>query len=242
MISKKVLALCKKKEEYKFRLARKLDEQKMLNDEFHTAWSEKRDALKAKKPEDDSLKKKIVSLNVKSEELAEEVKRLKLSIQVIDNNIELALFDDLKIYMPCAFDSFFGKNLGQKTKDKLHKEFEKWADCSFYIEEQFSDSTWFTITSKIESINNIKIILNKKLLIDNKLQPFTQDDLQLFGKHRYIEDIDPYVNELLASYDEVLKQVNELEEKIKNFDDLSVLKNKSLSIYNVSDIHDDITY
>ena len=158
-------------------------------------------------------------------ELQEVITNGKLKLKLMQNNARIALFNEV---MPIVLDilqKYNGKPHGEKTSKKIRDEIKEKTSCYVSI---YSDS--FEIfpcnlgnTYKVECgtkyINGNK----KSLLVDNKINVVTMEDLEIYYINRtYFEDLEGTINELKKIHTEAQKKQEELKALCEQFNKLSV--------------------
>ena len=129
--------------------------------------------------------------------VSEEKKDLQITIMILKNNAKIALFNEV---MPVALDilsKYAGKPYGEKTKQKISDEVKTATNCRFYISSRWSEYS-FDVYPLDEFSNDYNITCGtnytdgsrKPLLIDNKIQLVTFDEIELYYISReYVDDV-----------------------------------------------------
>lgn len=163
-------------------------------------------------------------------ENSQRTKDLELTRKILKNNAKIALFNEV---MPVALEilkKYNGKPYGEKTQQKISDEVKEKTNCRFYISSRYG-SHFFKVYPADDFGNEYNISCsteyrdgNKKpLLIDNKIQPITFDEIALYYISRdYVEDIPHRVEELKQLYKEAVAKQKELEEICSCFNTLAV--------------------
>ena len=160
----------------------------------------------------------------------EEKKNLQITIKILKNNAKIALFNEV---IPVALDvlkKYAGKPYGEKTKEKISDEIKEKTNCRFYI-----TSRWGSYSFDVYPINGVGNDYNiscgteytngsqKPLLIDNKIQLITFDEIELYYISReYVEDIPQRIENLKTAYAEAVIKQEELQTACDNFNMLAV--------------------
>ena len=163
-------------------------------------------------------------------ENGERKKDLKLTRKILNNNAKIALFNEV---LPVALEilkKYSGKPYGEKTREKIAEEIKAATNCRFYIGSRY-DSHSFEVYPVDVSGNDYNISCgtkytngNKKpLLINNKIQLVTFDELELYYiSNDYVEDIPRRIKTLKRLYKEAVTKQKELDEICKSFNVLAV--------------------
>lgn len=156
------------------------------------------------------------------------IKNGKMKVKLMKHNAKIALYAEV---MPIALEilsKYNGKPYGEKTKEKISNEMKEKANCYMYINSRYS---WETL--EISPLNchgtefNLStgtIVQNgerKPLLIDNKIQAVTMEEMQLFyTKDIYFEDLEATIEEMKrieAEYEAKKQELKAIEEKYDCF-------------------------
>ena len=160
----------------------------------------------------------------------EEKKNLQITIKILKNNAKIALFNEV---IPVALEvlkKYAGKPYGEKTKEKISDEIKEKTNCRFYITSRW-DSYSFDIYPMDGFGNDYNITCGSKytngerkpLLIDNKIQLITFDELELYYISRaYVEDIPQRVEDIKAAYSGAVAKQEELKAACDCFNALAV--------------------
>lgn len=161
---------------------------------------------------------------------SEHKKDLELTRKILKNNAKVALFNEV---LPVALDilkKYRGKPYGEKTREKIAEEVKAATNCRFYISSRYSSHS-FEVYPANAFGNNYNISCgteytdgNKKpILIDNKIQLVTFDEISLYYiSCDYVEDIPHRVEELKQLYKEAVSKQKELETICSCFNTLAV--------------------
>ena len=161
---------------------------------------------------------------------SEEKKDLQITIKILKNNAKIALFNEV---IPVALEvlkKYASKPYGEKTKEKISDEIKEKTNCRFYI-----TSRWGSYSFDVYPINGVGNDYNiscgteytngsqKPLLIDNKIQLITFDELELYYISRaYVEDIPQRVEDIKAAYAGAVAKQEELKAACDRFNALAV--------------------
>ena len=160
----------------------------------------------------------------------EEKKNLQITIKILKNNAKIALFNEV---LPIALEilaKYAGKPYGEKTKQKISDEVKAATNCRFYINARW-DSYSYDIYPVDESGNDYNITCGtkytdkgrKSLLVDNKIQPVSFDEIELYYISReYVADLPQRVENLKAAYAEAVAKQEELQAACSRFNALAV--------------------
>lgn len=169
---------------------------------------------------------------VKSEitENGETIKNCKIAIKILKNNAKIALFNEV---MPVALEvlkKYSGKPYGEKTKQKISDEVKAAANCRFYISSRWSEHSFdlypvggFGNDYNISCGTKYTDGSRKSLLIDNKIQLVTFDELELYYiSPEYVEDVPQRVEAIKAAHAEAVAKQKELKAACDRFNALAV--------------------
>lgn len=161
---------------------------------------------------------------------SENIENLKITIKILKNNARIALFYDV---LPVALEilaKYSGKPYGEKTRQKISDEVKEKTNCRFYINSRFNLYS-FEVYPEVGFCNDYNISCgtedtngnNKPLLVDNKIQRVTFEEITLYYISReYIEDVLQRVAELKAIYKEAVAKQKELESICNRYNSLAV--------------------
>ena len=163
-------------------------------------------------------------------ENSENIKNLKITMKILKNNARVALFYDV---LPVALEilaKYSGKPYGEKTRQKISDEVKEKTNCRFYIGSRYGSHSFevypvdgfgndYNISCGTEYTNGNK----KPLLVDNKIQLVTFDEIELYYISReYVENVPQRVEELKAIYKEAVAKQKELESICSRYNSLAV--------------------
>ena len=161
---------------------------------------------------------------------SEKKKNLQITLKILKSNARIALFNEV---MPVALEvlkKYSGKPYGEKTKQKISDEVKAATNCRFYISSRW-DSHSFDIYPVDGFGNDYNITCGtkytdgsqKQLLIDNKIQVVTFDELALYYISReYVENVPERVEAIKAAHAEAVTKQEELQAACYRFNALAV--------------------
>ena len=161
---------------------------------------------------------------------SEEKKDLQITLKILKSNAKIALFNEV---IPVALEvlkKYAGKPYGEKTKEKISDEIKEKTNYRFYITSRW-DSYSFDIYPMVGFGNDYNITCGSKytngerkpLLIDNKIQLITFDEIELYYISReYVADISQRIENLKTAYAEAVIKQEELQTACDNFNMLAV--------------------
>ena len=161
---------------------------------------------------------------------SEEKKDLQITLKILKSNAKIALFNEV---IPVALEvlkKYAGKPYGEKTKEKISDEIKEKTNCRFYITSRW-DSYSFDIYPMDGFGNDYNITCGSKytngerkpLLIDNKIQLITFDEIELYYISReYVEDIPQRIEDIKTAYAEAVVKQEELNAACSRFNALAV--------------------
>lgn len=176
-------------------------------------------------------KKLIDSMAVESKinEVAQRKNDREFALKILQNNARVALFHEV---MPVALEvlsKYTGKSYGEKTRQKISDEVMQKTNCRFYISGRFGDGSYEIYPNVFRYVYNIScgtICIdgkNKPLLVDNKIQHVSMDEIQLYYiSDEYVEDVQRRVEILKQVYKAAVAKQKELEEICKSYRALAV--------------------
>ena len=157
--------------------------------------------------------------------VGEEKQDLKIILKLLQHNAQIALFNEV---MPVALEvlsKYNGKPYGTKTKQKISDEVKEKTNCRFYISSRYSFDEFDIYPNEVSSEYNITCGTRnqKQILIDNKIQPVTFEEVQPYYIDReYVEDIPQRVEALKVAYKDAVAKQEELKAACANFNKLAV--------------------
>ena len=130
---------------------------------------------------------------VRVAELEDKTETLKLTLPILKNNLKQVLFAEVTPIILETLQKYNGKPLGEKTMEKIRNELLERTGCSVYISSSKIDV--YTRSNNGHSECDFTIYTKyvdgaeRKFLIDNKVQAVTKEEIELYGKYDYVEDI-----------------------------------------------------
>ena len=158
-------------------------------------------------------------------ENSERKKDLELTRKILKNNAKIALFNEV---LPVALEilkKYSGKPYGEKTREKIAEEIKAATNCRFYIGSRYSSQSFeiypaescgydYNISCGTKYTDGNK----KPLLINNKIQLVTFDELELYYiSNDYGKDIPFRIKTLKRLYEDAVTKQKELDEICKSF-------------------------
>ncbi len=159
-----------------------------------------------------------------------EKKDLQITIKILKNNAKIALFNEV---LPVALEilaKYSGKPYGEKTRQKISDEVKAATNCRFYIGSRYGSDSFevypvdgfgndYNISCGTDYTDGSK----KPLLIDNKIQLVTFDEIGLYYIAReYVADIPQRVEAIKAAHAEAVAKQEELKAACSRFNALAV--------------------
>ena len=190
-------------------------------------------AIKEVEAREDELVKNYMKREVAENDMikaSEEKKDLQITLKILKSNARIALFNEV---IPVALEvlkKYAGKPYGEKTKEKISDEIKEKTNCRFYITSRWGSYSFniypmdgfgndYNITCGSKYTNGER----KPLLIDNKIQLITFDEIELYYISReYVEDIPQRIENLKTAYAEAVIKQEELQTACDNFNMLAV--------------------
>lgn len=153
------------------------------------------------------------------------IKRKEIALAILKNNKKLAIFSEV---MPIAlevFYSFSDKPYGKKTKQKIANMIEEKTGYCVYISRKYGSEIfriYYDYGQDIECSTKYNNGNQKHILIDNKIQEISFDDLEVWCiKSEYIENVSDAVDKLIELNAEAVKIQNQLKEVCSAFNALA---------------------
>ena len=162
--------------------------------------------------------------------VSEEKKDLQITIKILKNNAKIALFNEV---LPVALEvlkKYSGKPYGDKTREKISDEVKAATNCRFYISSRWSSHSFdlypvdgfgtdYNISCGTEYTDGSK----NPLLVDNKIQLVTFDEIKLYYISReYVENLPERVEAIKAAHAEAVTKQEELKAACDRFNALAV--------------------
>ncbi len=143
---------------------------------------------------------------------AAEKQDLQITIKILKNNAKIALFNEV---IPVALEiltRYKNKPYGEKTKKKISDEVKAATNCHFYIHSRYSQTMYDIYPMDVPGNDyNITCGSKKPLLIDNKIQTVTFEEIELYYiANDYVEDIPQRIEAIKAAYAEAVAKQEEL--------------------------------
>ena len=161
---------------------------------------------------------------------SEEKKNLQITLKILKSNAKIALFNEV---LPVALEvlkKYSGKPYGEKTKQKISDEVKAATNCRFYINSSWNSYSYdiypvdgfgndYNITCGTEYTDGSR----KPLVVDNKIQVVTFDEIKLYYISReYVENVPERVEAIKAAYAEAVAKQEELQAACDRFNALAV--------------------
>ena len=162
--------------------------------------------------------------------VSEEKKNLQITIKILKSNAKIALFNEVLPVALNILSKYAGKPYGEKTKEKINNEIEEKTNCRFYISSRFGSGSYeiypvdgfgndYNISCGTEYTDGSR----KPLLIDNKIQLVTFDEIVLYYIDcEYVADIPQRVEAIKAAYLAAVAKREELIAACNRFNNLAV--------------------
>jgi len=161
---------------------------------------------------------------------SEKKKDLQITLKILKSNARIALFNEV---LPVALEvlkKYSGKPYGEKTKQKVSDEVKDATNCRFYISCHYGSYSFdvypidgvgndYNISCGTEYTNGSQ----KPLLIDNKIQTVSLNEIELYYISReYVKDIPQRIADLKTAYAEAVEKQEELRADCSRFNVLAV--------------------
>ena len=155
--------------------------------------------------------KEVEKLQEIDKEQDETKRKIKTILQ--NNNIKIALLNDVAPTLAEIWNKYEGKQLGEKTYNKILKEFEAAFNYDFFIypprdiqyEQQYITITDKDASRKYSGNIKIKIYTVNNFLINNKIQKITAETLKEYDTKNYVENLDAAADEIIALHKEAVQ-------------------------------------
>ena len=190
-------------------------------------------AIKEVEAREDELVESYMKREVAENDMikaSEEKKNLQITIKILKNNAKIALFNEV---LPVALEilkKYSGKPYGEKTKQKISEAIKEKTNCRFYIDSRYGSDS-FNVYPVDTFGNDYDISCGtdytdgsqKPLLIDNKIQLVTFDEIEIYYIAReYVADISKRVDAIKAAHLEAVAKQEELRAACSRFNALAV--------------------
>lgn len=159
-------------------------------------------------------------------ETQEAITNGKLKLKLMQNNARISLFNEVMPIVLEVLEKYNGKAHGEKTEKKIREEIKEKTDCFVYV---YVDSFSIVPCGIIGNIYKVDCGTKydngnkKKVLIDNKINVVSMEDLEVFYINRtYFEDLESTVVELKRIHAEAKQKQEELKALCSQFNKLSV--------------------
>lgn len=162
--------------------------------------------------------------------LNEEIKDLQITIEILNNNARIALYDETLPIVLEVLAKYKNKPYGPKAKEKIRDEIKEKINCSFYISDRYSSQEYHIIplefsgnTYNIECGSKYIDGKQKKLLDGNKIQALEFSDITLYYTSKeYIDNIPKRIKELKRLYKKAYEKQQELATLCSDYNSLAV--------------------
>lgn len=129
-----------------------------------------------------------------------------MAVEVLRDNAAQAFFAE-NIGAICAvWNKYAGKPCGEKTADKIRKEFET-LGVRIWISNQYGDACitcYFDGVAPFRKLEFCAIRTNGEnvpALVDNKVQPLSADMFRVYNCGAYVDDVTAHVKALREAHD-----------------------------------------
>ena len=136
--------------------------------------------------------------------MEEKSTELRLALMILKNNLKQSLFTEVTPIIIETMEKYKGKSLGEKTKEKIKNELFEKTNCYVYI-----SSTEISVQKRGANYSHeceLKLYskyidgVERKFLVDNKVQNVNINDIGMFGSYDYVEDIEAEVKYLIEKH------------------------------------------
>ena len=145
---------------------------------------------------------------------------LKLTRMILESNARFALFSEVVPVVLEVFMKYKGKSFGPKTKEKIYKEIKERTECYCYIDQSYAQRMY--ITSTLNRSLDIFCYLKNNILVDNKIQECSMEEIALYDNKEYVRDIPERISELKKLHKEVVEKQEELIKYCNKYNELVV--------------------
>lgn len=183
-----------------------------------------------------TIKERIAQKKENPEAEAEHLQRIaetqetitngKLKLKLMQNNARISLFNEVMPIVLEVLQKYNGKPHGEKTSQKIRDEIKEKTNCFVYVN---SDSFRIVPCETVGNTYNVECGTKyengnkKKVLIDNKINVVSMEDLEVYYINRtYFEDLEATVRELKRIHAEAKQKQEELKALCSQFNKLSV--------------------
>ena len=127
-------------------------------------------------------------------ETQETITNGKLKLKLMQNNARISLFNEVMPIVLEVLQKYNGKAHGEKTSQKIREEIKEKTDCFVYV---YADSFRIVPCGTVGNTYNVECGTKyengnkKKVLIDNKINLVSMEDLEVYYINRtYFDDLD----------------------------------------------------
>lgn len=159
----------------------------------------------------------------------------KIAIMLQQDNIKKGLFDDTIEKVLEIWNKYKGKQLGERTKEKIQQEIEQHFNNNIFVyiyNGDYSYNTHITITTKDKTKNyngdyKIQITTHdykNKFLIDNQIQEITKEQAREEKAKDYIKNPQEQANKIIKLHEKAKQMQQELNKISHDIHELSNFK------------------
>lgn len=175
-----------------------------------------------------NLKKEIEKLNqIKGETTNEKIKKI-----LQNENIKTTFFNDVINKIVEIWNKYEGKQLGEKTRQKIKEEVETHFDNEIFFYPYAQEFSIMNRDASKKYNGNLKITIvsknwQNKFTEENKILKLQIENLTEQTTHcRYVENLDETVNQIIEEHQKALKLQEELN---KVYNKIQTLSNHNIS-------------
>jgi hypothetical protein len=230
---KTINELKKELDKAKNQLARHKHEEKKYTEELYAIIDEMHKG-KTNNAEWERLKAKRESITVKQlNGINKNINILKAMIKIINNNIRVTVFEDVKPHLIDMLKKYEGKQAGEKTRKRFCDDVKALTNYRCYILHN-------SITIYYEEYRNIEIYSDKwdennqfRVGFFDSNNKFVANDNMYIYDGSYIDDIPKFITEQQKTLDEAMQKMQEAEELFQKLNSYHIDGIEPIYIHNL---------
>lgn len=184
-------------------------------------------------PERETILNEIREAEKKRETIRRENEKINIKIACLQHNAELTFISEILPIMADVLKPFYGKSLGEKTREKIRNEIKARYNMAFYFKDAremifyFLNDDGYTRGAGL----SVHASYNTPFLTDNKINDLSAVEIVTY-KRPYIENVDKHVNALYKAYNAAKRAYDEFCVKAGIYTALTVDGLKDIDKYN----------
>lgn len=223
---KKFVDLLEEIRNYRVAIENLDSEEKRINEDYKKildgfSFKEKVDYRKNHAEEIEAMDKKLANIYTAKSDI-------EIIVKLAKHNCRVALYREVLPVVLDVLEKYNGKPYGEKTKAKISKEVEEKTNCRFDISNYYTEKYVIIPMGFVSNDYNIEVCgkyidgNNVHLLVNNKIQTVTMEELQPVGFYdEYIEDLTERKDELKRLFQLAKEKEEELKEICSQFNNIA---------------------